>query len=307
MSEIVNTPPLVVILGPTASGKTALGIKLAKKFSGQIISADSRQVYQKAQIGTCQPAGTWDKKHQIYKANKIIHYLIDILPPTETFSVEKFQKESTSLIKSITNNKSLPLVVGGTGLYLSSLIENYDLPQGEPNYKLRDELTELSTDDLNFQLKKIDPTTYSKIDHLNRVRIIRALEFNLTTGQSFSVNQKKSLRGNTLILGLSLSKEDLIKNINHRTKDMLKAGLIKETEYILQDYPASVLLKTIGYKETIRYLSGHINKNELVENINTHTWQYAKRQLTWFKKTPNISWVDNYKQAEKLVANFIDK
>lgn len=308
--------PLLTIIGPTASGKTDLAIKLAKKFNGVIISADSRQIYQHAQLGTNQPSGKWRVvngewqkilNHQkLYFVKNIPHFFIDKISPNKTYSAAQFQKEVNKLFHKLFAIGSLPVLVGGTGLYVSAIVENYQFPRSKPNYKLRKKLEALNTKILLAKLRKLDSKTYRAIDKHNRRRIIRALEHTLTTGTAFYTEQKHAPRPNTLILGLNPSKNELRKNINKRTAQMLKQGLIRETEYLKKYFPTSNLLRTIGYKELLPALNDKRLIKLAQQQISTHTWQYARRQMTWFKRMPNVLWIKNYQQAQVKVQRFLN-
>ncbi|MBU1039381.1 tRNA (adenosine(37)-N6)-dimethylallyltransferase MiaA [Patescibacteria group bacterium] len=309
--NLAKKPWLLVITGPTASGKTDLALLLAKKYHGCIISADSRQIYQQAQIGTNQPTGHWQKTNKqwrknlgikkVYSVNGIPHFFIDELKPNKTYSVVKFQNQTNQLIHKLSTNSYLPIMVGGTGLYLSAITQGYLFPQAKPNKALQKKLNKLNLKQLLIQLKKADPKTYAIIDKQNPRRLVRALEYVLTTGQSFNKNQQSESRPNTLILGINLNNSKLSSKIKKRTKQMLRQGLIKETTFLLKNYPNSVLLKTIGYKETTQLIKQQINLKETSDLINLHTKQYAKRQMTWFKKMPGITWITSARQAKKII------
>lgn len=317
--NVKSKPLLIAIVGPTASGKTDLALKLAKKFKGLVISADSRQIYKHASIGTNQPIGEYRIGNRelrklfgsgkLYFVKNVPYFFIDTLPPTKAYSVAKFQKEVYKLLNSqfsIHNSQFLlPILVGGTGLYVSAITESYRFPEVKTNPKLRQILERQTTTNLLTKLKKSDITTYKSIDRKNRRRIIRALEYALSSGQSFLASQHKQPRPNTLTLGLRQPKDKLRTAIAKRTKQMIKAGLLKETRYLMRHYPASILLKTIGYQEVLPVLKRQRTLAEARELINTHTWQYARRQMTWFKSKPNINWVNSLTQASKLISKFL--
>jgi tRNA dimethylallyltransferase len=317
----VKSQPLLVIIGPTASGKTDLGLKLAKKFKAYIISADSRQLYKYAPIGTNQPVGehkignrelrSFFGPRKLYLVKNVPHFFINTTLPTKTYSAAEFQKEAYKLLNSrfsIPDSKALlPILVGGTGLYVSAITEGYEFPSLKANPKLRKILARLSTPKLLSRLERLDPSTYQSIDKNNRQRLIRALEYVISSGQSFILSQKRQPRPNTLILGLNPSKEKLRLAIAKRTDQMLKNGLLKETTYLAKHYPKSILLKTIGYQEVLPVLKKQRSLEEARTMINNHTWQYARRQLTWFRKMPNITWVKNYSQAENLLRRWLAK
>ncbi|MBI5733734.1 MAG: tRNA (adenosine(37)-N6)-dimethylallyltransferase MiaA [Candidatus Kerfeldbacteria bacterium] len=315
MSNKVNHQPLVAIVGPTASGKTTLAIKLAKRFKGAAISADSRQLYQHAQVGTSQPVGRWRKANgqwqrttgqkKIFKVNGVPHFFINELSPNNTYSAAKFQKRTNELIPKLFAIGYLPILVGGTGLYVSAIVQNYNFPSSTTNLKLRAKLEKMTLSELTKKLAKLDRLTYSKIDKSNRRRLVRALEHVLTSGQSFYAAQTRTPRPQTLIIGIKTSPTKLKQAIDRRTRQMIKNGLRRETKYLQRHYPESILFKTIGYQEMAGYLNKNYNLQTTIDLINTHTWQYARRQMTWFKKMPRIVWVKNEQLAIKRVNNFL--
>ncbi|HBH16844.1 MAG TPA: tRNA (adenosine(37)-N6)-dimethylallyltransferase MiaA [Candidatus Veblenbacteria bacterium] len=308
-------PPIIAIVGQTASGKTSLALRLAKKFNGAVISADSQQIYHQAKIGTNQPAGSWRRantkwqkatgKKRLYFVNTIPHFFIDTLSPNKQYSAAQFQAETNKLCRKLSTAGVLPIIAGGTGLYVSAIVEGFKFPQGKPNLRLRKSLDKLSTATLQKKLKSLDYASWLVIDPSNRRRLIRALEHIITTGQSFSANQQKKLRSNTLIIGLNPNKNALRKSIIKRTAKMFGLGLVKEVKLLQKKYPHSPLLQSIGYREIIDYLDGKISKAESGQQIINHTWQYARRQMTWFKRMPNTNWVKKPTTAEKLVKQFI--
>ncbi len=298
----------IFIIGPTASGKTELSLKLAKKFNGFIISADSRQIYKNMDIGTAKPKGI--NKNNIYYIKDIPHFLINIINPNEEFTLADWQTRALKILKNYPDKSTkikIPFIVGGTGLYIDSLIKNYQLPKGKINKKIRDKLQKDNLNNLLKKLKKLDPNTFTLIDKKNKRRIIRALEYVLTNKKSFIKNvgcQKPFF--DYLQIGINISREELNNKINNRTEKMIKQGLIKETESLLKKYPHSLPpLSSIGYQECYFYLNGYINKDELKNLIKKNTRHYAKRQITWFKRDKNIKWVKNYKEAEKLISDFL--
>ncbi len=319
MHHKVNGYPLIAIVGPTASGKTELALKLAKKFNGVLISADSRQIYQGLPIGTNQPAGYWQMannqwrkifgRKKIYFVKKVPHFFISCKKPNQIYSVAQFQKETYQLLKKLSKLSAskfqLPIIVGGTGLYVSSIVEGYQLPPGKPNLKLRKKLAKLSIKELLAKIKKLDTVTYKKIDKKNYRRLIRALEYILTNNKSFFGSQQKKPLSNYLIIGINPPRPRLYSQINKRVDQMIKKGLLKEVRWLLKNYPHSPALKTIGYQELISVIKNDTNLKAAIELIKQHTCQFAKRQLTWSKKMPQINWVKNYQQAEKLIKRFI--
>lgn len=303
--------PLIAIIGPTASGKSALGLALAKKFYGFVISADSQQVYKHAAIGTNQPNGTLQKhaNHNQFKVKNVPHFFIGERSPSKPWTAVEFQKRTNRLLDKpfITSHtqSGAAFLVGGTGLYISAIVDSYSFPQGKPNLKLRKQLESKSLKQLLNQLKKLDPATYAVIEQKNKRRLVRALEYVLSTGTSFIGSKHSSPRANTLIIGLKLSKTKLRKAIEKRTASMWKRGLVKETKYLLKHYPRAPILNSIGYRETVSYLKDEYDATTCQGLINIHTWQYARRQMTWFKRMPNIHWVAKAQQAEHLTHKFL--
>jgi len=276
---------IIVILGPTASGKSELAFKLAKKFKGEIISADSRQIYREMDIGTAK-----SKNHQ---------YLIDLVNPDQEFTLAQYKELAIEKIKEA----KIPFLVGGTGLYIQTIVDNWDIPKIKPNEELRSELEKLNTEQLFERLKKLDPEIV--IDSHNRRRLIRAIEVCLATGKPFPKKKKEPLF-DILQIGLKTTDE----KINRRVDQMFEMGLLDEVKNLLKKYPANLpAFSGIGYAELITYLNTDLNTDfsleETKELIKLHTRQYAKRQMTWFKRDKRIHWIKNYQEAEKLVKKFL--
>ncbi|MFH0805677.1 MAG: tRNA (adenosine(37)-N6)-dimethylallyltransferase MiaA [Patescibacteria group bacterium] len=290
---------LIIILGPTASGKSDLAIKLAQKFNGEIISADSRQIYKEMNIGTAKII----KKEM----SGVPHYMIDIVKPNQKFTLAQFQKKTIKIIKDIQKRNKLPLLVGGTGLYIQSIVDNLKIPETKPDKKLRNKLEKLTNQELINKLKKLDSKALKIIDTKNKRRLIRALEICLLTKKPFSEQRKKNKSiFNTLQIGIKLNTKNLEQKIIKRIEKMIKNGLIKENKKLLKKYgdkPYS--MSGIGYKEIIPYINNKITLKEAKELIKIHTRQYAKRQMTWFKRDKTIKWIKNYSEAEKLIQLFL--
>lgn len=307
-------PPLLAIVGPTASAKSAMALKLAKKFKGVILSADPQQMYRGAKIGTNQPAGKWliagSKWQKISRGNKLYlvqgvpHFFIDMLSPNKQYSAAQFQADVTKLCPKLFTLGYLPILVGGSGLYVSAIVENYNFPKINTKAGLRKKLEKMSLTELKAKLKRLDPMTYKRIDRHNKRRLVRALEYVLASGKSFFVARSKQLRPNTLTLGIDNDKKDLRTAIERRTAKMFKRGLVTEVKEIKRRYPHSPLLQSIGYREVIDHLNNKITRQQAEEQINAHTWQYARRQLTWFKRRPYIDWITSAQQALRLVHTY---
>ena len=276
-------PKVIAIVGPTASGKTKLSIEFAKKFNGEIISADSRLVYKGFDIATAKPA--------IEEREGIPHYLIDIVEPEVDYSVGNYYDDATAAIEKILAKGRIPIIVGGTGLYFRILLENYDLPRVAPNYELREELDLKEEDELLTELEALDNKTYERLKDSNKRRIIRALEVIKTLKQplsEISIQKEPEYDVEWYIPKIN-SREELYDRINKRVDIMLEQGLIEETQKLLEKHGRiKNFTETIGYKEILSYLDGHSTLNEAIDKLKQHTRNYAKRQLTWFRRNPKL-------------------
>jgi len=296
---------LIVILGPTASGKSEMAIKLAKKNNGEIVSADSRQIYRGLDIGTAKPA---QKEREIIK-----HYLIDIKKPNQLYTVWEYKRNAIEAINQIIKNGKVPFLVGGTGLYVKAIVDNLEIPKVKPDWRLRKSLElKIKTRGLKSlynELIKIDPEAAYIVDSQNPRRIIRAMEVAIKTRKPFSQQRKKGkYLFDILEIGLSLDKEKLKENIEKRVDKMMKMGLVKEVKNLIKIYDKNLpTFDAIGYREIIDYLNKKISLTEAIKEIKKNTWHFAKRQMTWFKKDKRIIWVKNQKEAETLVKNFFSK
>ena len=274
---------VIAIVGPTASGKTKLAIEMAQKLDTEIISADSRLVYKGFDIGTAKPT----KEEQLL----VKHHMIDVVEPEYDFSVADFADGASKVISELHAKNKVPIVVGGTGLYFRILLENYDMPRVEANPQLRAELENLSNEELFEKLSNIDKISAEKIHQNNRVRVIRALEVSLTTGKPFS--SIKGVKENKYdvkwVFPEIESRENLYNRINMRVDIMIKDGLVDETKNLLSRHGRiKNLVNTIGYQEIIEYLDGNLSIDNAIEQIKQNTRRYAKRQLTWFRRNPNL-------------------
>ena len=274
---------VIAIVGPTASGKTKLAIEMAKKLGTEIISADSRLVYKGFDIGTAKPT---KEEQQMVK-----HHMIDVVEPEYDFSVADFADEARKIISNLHAHSKVPIVAGGTGLYFRILLENYDMPRIEANSQLRADLEKLSNEELFAMLKEVDSISAEKIHQNNRVRVIRALEVSLLAGTPFS--SIKGIKNNEYevewVFPKLESREALYDRINKRVDAMISEGLIEETKDLLVKHgKIKNLVNTIGYQEIIEFLDNKISLEEAVEKIKQNTRRYAKRQLTWFRRNPNL-------------------
>lgn len=295
----MDKPKIVVIIGPTASGKSDLAVKIAKKFNGEIVSADSRQIYRGMDIGTAKPS----KKEMAV----IRHHLIDIRDPDQDYSAGQYKKDAVGAIDGIIKSGKMPILVGGTGLYVDAVVKNLEFPEIKENKKLRAQLEkEINEKGLSYVFKRLvdlDPEAAYIVDPKNPRRIIRALEIALLSNKKFS-EQRKSGNPlyNVLEIGINLPSELLRRRIAKRTKQMIKEGLVEEVEKLVKKYgPDCKAFDAIGYREIIDYLKEKIGLIEAIGQINKNTWHYAKRQMTWFRRNKNINWIKNYKEALLLV------
>ena len=274
---------VLAIAGPTASGKTKLAIEKAKEFDGEIISADSRLVYKGFDIATAKPT--------VEEREGIPHYLIDVVEPEYDYSVADFKKEAEQKINDIISRGKLPIVAGGTGLYFRILLENYALPKIDCKPELRQELEQISNENLYKELCKKDPVYAKKVHPNNKVRLVRVLEVIRTLDKPFSeaCGLKEPEYDVEWLFPKIESREVLYDRINKRVDIMLENGILDETKYLLNKHGRiKNLVGTIGYQEMIEYLDGKCSLEEAVEKLKMNTRRYAKRQLTWFRRTPEL-------------------
>lgn len=301
---------LLVIVGPTASGKTSLAIDLAKNLNGEVISADSMQVYKEMNIGTAKPT--------FEEMQNTPHHLIDFLNVDEEFSVADFVKLAKEKIFDISKRNKLPIICGGTGLYINSLIDNVDFTIQNHDSKVRAELEErLKTEgieSLTEELKRVDPEAFKSIHKNNTKRIIRALEIYKTSGinktEQMKLSRKIESPFEPFVIGLTYkNREKLYEKINKRVDKMMEKGLLEECKKILSKNCSKTALNAICYKEFIPYFEGKISLDEAIENLKRGTRKYAKRQLTWFKKRKKINWVyvDDYNNFEEIAKIYTKK
>jgi len=297
-------PKVIAIVGQTASGKTSLSLRLAKKYNGEIINADSRQVYQGMNIGTAKPVK--DKKRKNYYVAGIRHYLLDIVNPSQEFTLADYKKLAYKAIEDILKRGKMPIIVGGTGLYIKSIVDNYDIPAIAPDLILREKLNKKSLPELVKILKKHSPESAKIIDLENPRRVMRALEIILSGAGSVAQGKKLPVIYSVLQLGIDLPREELYRRINERVDEQVKSGLLLEVKKLSKKYSWSLpAMSGIGYKQVGYYLRHELTFSEAVEMIKRDTRRYAKRQMTWFKKEKNIKWITNEYEAEKIVDKFI--
>lgn len=275
---------VIAVVGATASGKTSYAIELAKKINGEIISADSRLVYKGMDIGTAKPT--------IDEMQEIPHYMIDVVEPEYNYSVGLYVKEAKKHITDIISRGKVPIVVGGTGLYFRVLLENYDLPDVKPDYELRKELSSYSYEELLEMLTKLDEKAANSVEKNDKKKLIRYIEIIKLAGKPLDlVRGVKEKEFNVEWVGLNFPREILYDRINKRVDLMIEQGLIDETKKLLQKHGRiSNITDTIGYREVLSYLDGELSLDDAKDKLKQNTRNYAKRQLTWFRKNEQINW-----------------
>ena len=290
----MNKLPLIVVAGPTASGKTSLAIGLAKLVGGEIVSADSMQIYKYMDIGSAKP--TEDERKQVK------HHLIDFVEPDEEFSVADYTEAAHEVIRDILSRHKLPVMCGGTGLYINSVVDDVTFGETETDYALREELADYAKTHGNEavleMLKEIDPISAARLHPNNLRRIIRAIEFYRLTGKTISAHQEMTKqhegRYAPIMFCIDYDRQILYDRINKRVDIMLEEGLLDEVKGLMERGYTTALnsMKAIGYKELIAYFNGGTSLDEAVELIKQSSRRYAKRQLTWFRRDKRIIWLD---------------
>ena len=297
---------VIVICGPTASGKTALSIELAKKIDGEIISADSMQIYKDMNIGTAKPTAQ--------EMQGIKHYLLDFILPEERYSVADYKIDAKKAIKEIIEKGKTPIIVGGTGLYVDSLIYEIEYPNIEFDENYRKELEEQvkkeGLDKLYEKAKQIDPQAIEKISRNDEKRILRILEIYHATGKTKTQQEiesrKKKVEYDYKVFALNWDREKLYERINKRVDIMIEQGLIEEVKEISKKYNKfPTAMQGLGYKEVVDYLEGNCTKEEMIEKIKKETRHYAKRQLTWFRKNKQTIWLNGEGSVQENIDNIL--
>ena len=286
-------PKVIVICGPTASGKTSLSIEVAKKIDGEIISCDSMQIYKDMNIGTAKPT--------VEEMQGIPHYMLDFVLPSERYSVADFKEAATDRIEDILKREKVPIIVGGTGLYVDALTKNITYPEIEIDLEYRKQLEELikenGLESLYEEAKKIDEKAMQTISKNDKKRIMRVLEIYHQTGKTKTQLESESRLTpppyEYIVFAINMEREKLYERINKRVDIMIDQGLIEEVETMTKKYEEfPTAMQGLGYKEVVSYLKKEITKEEMIEKLKMETRRYAKRQLTWFRKDENIKWID---------------
>jgi len=293
--EKKNNPKtkIIAVLGPTSSGKSDVAVLMAKKVNGEIISADSRQVYKGMNIGT----GKITKKEMC----SVPHYLLDVMSPKKIFTVSDFKKLAEKAINTITKKGKIPIICGGTGLYINSLLDDWSIPNVPPNRKLRKELENKTTDELFRILSKLDPRRANNIDAKNPVRLIRAIEIAKTIGGTPEL--KKNERFETLRIGLYPKKNILEERIKIRLLKRIRAGMASEVKKIKESGVTWKRLNDFGleYRHVSKYLRGIFSKEEMLKRLESEIIKYSKRQMTWFRKDKKVVWFDPMRDKNKII------
>ncbi len=296
-------PKVVVIVGPTASGKTAVSIELAKKINGEIISADSMQIYKYMDIGTAKP--TLDEMQGIK------HYMLDVVMPDETFNVAKYKSMAESAIEEILKKGKVPIIVGGTGLYINTLVDGIEFADVPGDEEYRNELIEKGYREgamsIYKELEKVDSESAKKIDPNNIRRVARALEIYKVTGKTktqLDIESRKEVKYDYRLFGMEWDRETLYNRIDLRVDKMIEAGLIDEVRNVTEKFKISnTAVQGLGYKEVIEFLNGNISYEEMIEKLKLETRHYAKRQLTWFRRDKRIKWIKPDENATCVIIN----
>jgi len=308
MNQLSNSSiEVIVILGPTATGKTRLAVQLADQMRGEIISADSRQVYRGMNIGTGK-----DLDEYIINGNKTPYHLIDIVEPMEEYNVAQFQEDCHRVISEIKNRDKLPIICGGTGFYIKSVLMGFEFPMIGPDNKLRQELAYWTLEDLKLKLKNISPKAYANNPLDTRRRLIRAIEIEINRGKVKDIrNKAKRKVQNPLVVGMEYPRRVIRERITARLNDRLKNGMIEEIENLLQNGVTHDRLKSFGleYRFISEFIQGDITKSEMTAQLNTAIHRFAKKQMTFIRNMEKngiqIHWISEGNINEVL--NVIDK
>ncbi len=290
---MTNIAKLVVILGPTASGKSAMALELAQKFNGEIVCADSRTIYKGMDIGTAKPS---TEEQQLVR-----HHLIDIVEPDRPFSAAQFKQSAQEAIADIQSRGKLPFLVGGSGMYIDSVIYDYGF-RDEVSDEEKTLIENMSLEQLQKLAHQKFPVEFLKIDTKNRRRVEQLICKGPTKD-----NDRKSSIVNSLVLGLDIEKPLLRQNIEQRTKSMLSNSFVQEVEGLRKKYGDSdALVRTTGYAQVIEFLDGYIEKSELSDDIITATWQLSRKQMTWFRRNKSIEWISSIDQASAMISDYLE-
>lgn len=335
MSTPPQKPKILAVVGPTASGKTSLGVSLAKHFDGEIVSADSRQIYRGMDIGTAKVRISFDPHADLpgfanaplepVYSEGIPNYLVNIKNPDEDYTVADFKRDATEAINEVLMRGKLPILVGGTGLYIKSIVENLEIPEIKADPKLRAEIEkEIAARGLDAVFKKLvalDPEAAYIVDPKNPRRVVRALEVATITGKPFTAQRQKNeplydileigLGGGTGVQEKNIAEKTLHERIDRRVDEMIRDGLVDEVKNLLKKYGGTstsampTAFDAIGYREIIAALQGGCSIDAAIAAIKLNTWHFAKRQMTWFKKDKKIHWMEDKYEIFMMVEKFL--
>jgi len=300
---------LVVIVGPTGTGKTSLGLELAKKFSGELISADSRQVFASMDVGTGkievgEENAKIEKGKGFWLVDQIPIHLYDVVHPDESYSVAIFQQAAYESIEQISQRRKLPILVGGTGLYIQAVVEGLKIPKAAPDLRLRERLEKKSTENLLANLKEVDPETFEKVDKNNRRRLVRALEVFSLTGEPISaLKQKFKVDFDTLIIGLSTERGKLYESTDRRIESWFRTGAFQEeVKKLLEKYDQNLpSFTSLGYQDVVNLVLGKSRLEEAIQRTKFKHHKFIRAQLTWFRKMNGVNWFDSDSSKEEIV------
>ena len=319
-------PKLLILVGPTASGKTGLSLSLAKEFGGEIIAADSRTVYRGMNIGTAKPEGVSEASRvarapgvsgvgniqdlfaeKPYLVEEIPHWGIDLVDPDEDFTASDFKIYAEKKITEITARGHLPMLVGGTGLYVNAIVNNLSFTHVPPNSVLREKLEQMTNEALLEAIAAKDPEAAETIDAANRRRLVRALEILEVSGKTLKeMQQRGPSQYDICFLGLSVDRDELNRRIDARVDEMVAGGLVDEVRSLKERYGCDAIAMTgIGYRQICAFLLGQMKLRDALDLVKRDTRQYAKRQMTWFKRDERIAWIEDPNAAKQIVQDWI--
>jgi tRNA dimethylallyltransferase len=310
--QVEKKPKVVAIVGPTASGKSAIALELALKFNGEVVSADSRQIYRGLNLTSGKVPGGWKrtglKRYFVYQ--DVPHHMTDMVNPKRHFTVQRFRKKASKVVTDVLKKGKLPIVEGGSGFYMDVLLHDINIPVVPPNRRLRKELEKLDDTALINRLKALDAKTAKRIDQHNRHRVIRAIEIIVTTHSPIPEIQIKDLRKSRydlLKIGILPPLPELKRRINTRLHRRFKEGMVEEIRGLRRKGLSWKRLEELGleFRYIARHLRGELTYEDMVSTLETQSWRYAKRQITWFKRDKNIIWISAPAKAAPLVRDFL--
>ena len=311
--KTATKPKILTVVGPTSSGKSELAVQLALNFKGEVISADSRQVYKGLNISSSKVPGKWERRGRrrffVYKG--VLHHMIDLVSPRKQYTAGQYKKRAKRSIDDIFGRGRLPIIAGGTGFYIDALVHDLELPKVKPNKRLRKELEKLTTDQLVHRLRALDPRRAKEIDIKNRRRLVRAIEVVVMTN-----SQVKPLEHShdddpydVLIIGIKLHEDELKRRISEVVENRIRDGVVDEVRRTHKRGVSWNRIHNLGleYRCIADHLNGKLTLDEMEALMKKEYWNYAKRQVTWFKRDPNIIWLDTPEKAFPIVQDFLGR